>query len=96
MGTLASLGGPRRRRGDHLQSAREQVVDCPWGGRAGEAELRLEALESAGILGRAQVEIAAEEQRRVPRPLGRGRCGAKHVSGREFGPVVGGVQVGYA
>ena len=48
------------------------------------------------VLGRAQVEVAAEDQRRVAGPLGRRLGRAQHVLDRQRRLVVGRVQVGDA
>ena len=91
---LTLLGWPGTRRVDDVEAADEQVVDRVGGGGGGEAEAVAERVEDGGGLGGTQVEVAAEDQRRVACPGRRRLRGAQHVFGRELGSVVGGVQVG--
>ncbi len=72
------------------------MIDCLRVGGAAEAEARPQDLERRGILGRAQVEVSAEEQWRVAGPLDRRLDRPQDVRGGQLGPVVGGVQVGNA
>src|SRR3954462_1246591 len=82
-GKLAPLGRPGSWRFNDLEIASEQVVDRARVGRAVEAKTLAQQLEGAEIFGRPQVEIAAEEQRRVPGPPGRHLCGAQDVGSRQ-------------
>jgi hypothetical protein len=96
MGTLPPLCRPGLGRCDDLDVPRQQVVDCPRPGGAREAELVAQPLERHRLLRRPQVEVAAEEQRRFPRPLHRCRGGPEHIGRGPVGPVVCRVQVGDA
>ena len=93
---LAALGRPRRRRFDDRQAPRQQVVDRGRAGRPLEAKARAQLLEDRWVLAGAQVEVSAEDERRVPGPLGRRRRRAQHVLDGQRGLVVGRVQVGDA
>jgi ornithine carbamoyltransferase len=72
------------------------VVDRVRGGGAGEPEARAQLLEDGEVLGGSQVEIAAEDQRRLAGPPRRGLRRPQHVLARHPRPVVGRVQVGDA
>src|SRR5262249_40606320 len=91
---LSPLGWPGVWRFDDLEGARQQVVDRTRMGGPFESEALAQGREDRGVLGGSQVEIAAEEQRRISRPLGRGLGGAQDVGGSEVRSVVGRVQVG--
>jgi hypothetical protein len=94
---LALLGGPGPRRLHDLEVVAEDVVDRVGAGRrAPEAELVAQPLEDARLLDGAEIEIAAEDQRRARRPLERRPRRLGHVFGRQLRPVVGRVQVGDA
>ena len=67
---LTALRRPRRRRLDRCKSAGQQVVDRVLLGRLAEAELA-KLLEDLGRAGRAEVEVAAEQQGGAGRPLDR-------------------------
>src|SRR3982751_6090847 len=82
---LAALGGPPGRRLEGLQAA---------GGGGGDAEVLAQADEDRRVLGRPQVEVAAEDQRRPAGELGGGAGAAEDVLGGEGGTVVGRVQGG--
>src|SRR6478672_2562064 len=94
---LPLLGGPGPRRIQHLEAANEDVVDRGGAGRRpAHPELVAQSFEDARLLGRAEVEIAAEEEWRAARPLERRPRRLGHVLGRQIRPVVGRVQVGDA
>ncbi|MEA2455121.1 MAG: hypothetical protein QOI45_1383, partial [Thermoleophilaceae bacterium] len=58
----------------HAQPPREQVIDRPWTGRLGQPEALAQLGERLGTVRRAQVEVAAEDERVVTRPVdGRSR-----------------------
>jgi hypothetical protein len=95
-GKLPLFWRPGTRRRNDLEIAREQVIDRPRVGEAAEAKAFVECLEDAGVLGGPQVEIAAKEQRRVPRPLDRCLCREQDVGCCQVPPVVCRVQVGNA
>jgi hypothetical protein len=92
-GKLPPLRRPGAWRLDGLEFAGEQVVDRAGVGETIEFEAFVQRLEGIGVLGGSQVEVAAEEQRRVPCPLGRGLCGSENVSYGQVGLIVGRVQV---
>ena len=76
------------------EAADEDVVDRPLPGRRRvEAEVGGELREELRVLGRPQVEVAAEDQRRAPRPPGRRFRGEQDVGHRQRRLVVGRVQV---
>ncbi len=95
-GQLTLLGGPGRGDFGDVETAREQVVDRPRTGASGKAETAPQFFEDAGVLTGAQVEVAAEEQRRIAGPSDRGLRRQQDVGGSELGPVVCRVQVGNA
>ncbi len=72
------------------------MIDCLRVGGAAEAEARPQGLEGRGVLGRAEVEVSAEEQWRVAGPLGSRFGSAQDILRGEVGPVVSRVQVGDA
>jgi hypothetical protein len=93
---LAILGGPWRRWRDDTEPAGEQVVDRARAGGTGKVETVAQLLEDPWVLSRAQVEVAAEEQRRIASPPDRGLRRPQDVGGSELGPIVCRVQVGDA
>jgi ornithine carbamoyltransferase len=93
---LASLGRPGGRWLDRLDPADQQMVDRKRTGGPGETEALTQCLEDTRVLGWPQVEVTAEEQRRIPRPPGRRLGRAQNVGGGEVGAVVGRVQIGDA
>jgi len=95
-GELPPLGGPSPWRRGNLEIAGEQVVDRAGVGGTIESEALAQRLEGIGVLGGPQVEVAAEEQRRAPCPLGRDLGGAQYVCRRQVRLIVGRVQVGDA
>jgi hypothetical protein len=95
-GELAPLGGPSARWLGYLEIASEQVVDRAWVSGTVKPEAFAQRLKGGGVLGGPQVEVAAKEQRRIPRPLGRCLGGTQDVCPRQVRPVIGRVQVGNA
>jgi hypothetical protein len=93
---LAFLWRPDTGRLDDFEAADEQMVDRVGGGRAGEAEALAQLFEDRGVPCGPEVEVAAEDQRRVAGPLGRGHRRAQHVLAGELGTPGGRVQVGDA
>jgi hypothetical protein len=93
---LAPLGWPLMGRLDHIEPAHQQVVDRTRSGWCGEAEALTQPGEHGGALLRSQVEVAAEDQRRLAGPFVGGGGGAQHVLDGQLGLVRGGVQVGDA
>ncbi|MDX6610072.1 MAG: hypothetical protein QOF85_1997 [Solirubrobacterales bacterium] len=96
LGQLTPLGWPGARRFDEVEIADEQVVDCTGVGGTDEAEALPQGLEGVEVITWPQVEVAAEEQWRVPSPLDRRSGRPQNVGRGEVGPVVGRVQVGDA
>ncbi len=93
---LAVLRRPGLRARDGLEAAPEQVVDRSRARGPGQAEAALQLREDVGVLAGAQVEVAAEEQRRLAGPVdGRGSR-AQDIGGGELRPAVCCVQVGDA
>jgi hypothetical protein len=95
-GELAPLGRPRCRGLDDLEIAGKQVIDRLGVGEASETEALAQRLKGGGVLGGSQVEVTAEEQRRVAGPLSRRLGGAQYIGRGEVRPVIGRVQVGEA
>jgi hypothetical protein len=90
---LPLLRRPGARRLDDLEVALEQVIYGAGVGRTIYPEALAQCPEGGGALGGSQVEVTAEEQRRVSRPLGRGLSGAQYVRRCQIRPVVGRVQI---
>ena len=63
LGQLALRRGQRARGLHGLQAAHQQVVDGSRGGRLAEAEALAQRREGLRIARRAQVEVAAEDER---------------------------------
>jgi hypothetical protein len=95
-GKLPLLRRPGARRLGDLEVVREQVIDRAGMGLAVQSEALAQRLEGSGVLGGSQVEVAAEEQWRIPRPLGRRLGRPQDIRRRQIRPVVGRVQVGDA
>ncbi len=95
-GHLALLGWPRVWGCDRVETANEQVVDRVGRGRGREAEALAQLGEDRWAFLWSQVEVAAEEQRCIARPVARRLRGAQDVLDCQLGPVVGRVQVGDA
>jgi hypothetical protein len=93
---LAPLGNPLSRCLDHFETSHEDVIDRVGRGRGDQAEALAQLGEDLWVLLGSQVEVAAEDQRRVARPVASGLRGAQHVLARQLGAVVGRVQVGDA
>ena len=93
---LAPLWWQGTRRLSDLEITGEQVVDRARFGRTVKPEAPPQRLEGSGVHARPQVEVAAEEQRRIASPFGRRRSGPQYIGRRHVGPVVGRVQVGDA
>ena len=72
------------------------MVDRAWSGWGGKAEAIAQLGEDRGALPGPQVEVAAEQQRRLAGPLVSRNGGSHHVLRGQLGIVSGGVQVGDA
>jgi hypothetical protein len=93
---LALFGRALDCRLNDFEAARQQVVDCARRRAPRQAEALAQLLEGTWICLRTQVEVAAEEQRRVAGPLGCRARRSPQILDRKRRLVVGCVQVGDA
>ena len=90
---LALLRGEPPRPLHHVKPAHENVVDRIRPGGLAEAQSLAQLHERGGAARWAQVEVAAEDERILPRPLDRMTRGVDDLLGRQLGQTRRRVQV---